>query len=76
LYVTTGSPLGFAPADYHTVAELGTSLGDGDKLLVVGDDEHVLQNCGTSAVAFVAKGAYKLSSMKKPSTDWDESYWY
>ena len=76
LYVTTSSPLGFAPADYHTVAELGKSTDDGDKLLVVTDDEHVLQNCGTSAVAFVAPGAYKLSGLKKPNSDWDESYWY
>ena len=76
LYVTTSSPIGFAPPSYHTVAEIGESTDDGDKLLVVGDDEYVLQDCGTSAVSFVAPGAYKLSGIKKPSQDWDESYWY
>ena len=76
LYITTSSPIGFAPANYYAVAEMGNSTDDGDKLLVVGDDKYVLQDCGTSAVSFVAPGAYKLSTLKKPSQDWDESYWY
>ena len=76
LYVTTSSPIGFSPANYHTVVEIGESTDDGDKLLVVGDDEYILQDTATSAVSFVAPGAYKLSTLKKPSQDWDESYWY
>lgn len=76
LTVDFASPLKFKPADWHTVDRLGTPTDDGDKVLIVVDDDHHLQDVVSSAISLIAPGTYKLSELKKPNTDWDESYWY
>lgn len=76
LIVDFANGLKFKPAGWYTVNQLGTPTDDGDKILTVGDDEHILQDTASSAISLIAPGTYKLSQIKKPNTDWDESYWY
>lgn len=68
LLVDVGRTIPRQPATWLTVDKLGTHTHDGDKVLVVGDDDLHLQDISSSAFSVVAVGNYKLSDLKKPES--------
>ena len=66
LFVRVDGMLKRTSATWHTVNQYGVKE-DGDTVLVVDADTHLLQGKHSSAIAIVAMGTYKLSEMVKPS---------
>ena len=66
LLVDAGRTIPRSQATWDTVDSIGTPTADGDKILVVGDDDLHLQDVASSAFSAVAVGNYKLSEIAKP----------